>query len=59
MLMLFTAALLVVVAVITVVDAVGSFWVLVPVMLFIFAVTYVVIAGINRLLSDDDAERWG
>jgi hypothetical protein len=59
MLMLFTAALLVVVAVITVVDAVGSFWVLVPVMLFIFAVTFVVIAGINRLLSDDDAERWG
>jgi hypothetical protein len=59
MLMLFTAALLVVVAVITVVDAVGSFWVLVPVMLFIFAVTFVVIAGINRLLSDDDADRWG
>jgi hypothetical protein len=55
MLMLFTVALLVVVAVITLVDAVGSFWVLIPVMLFLFAVTFVVIAGINRLLSGDDA----
>lgn len=52
-LIVFTAAVLVVVVAVVAVGAVDRWWVLVPVMLADFAVTFGVIFTINRLLRDD------
>lgn len=49
----FTAATLLMVVAITAVGLVDAWWVLVPVMLIDFAVTFGVVSGIARLLSDD------
>lgn len=49
----FVTATLVMVVVVAVTGAVDRFWVLVPVMLVDFAVTFTVLASITRLLHDD------
>ena len=57
LLLVFVAATLVMVVAVVIVAVADRWWVLVPVMLVDFAVTYVVIAMIARLLRDDGEPR--
>jgi hypothetical protein len=52
-LIIFTAAVLVIVVAVVVAGAVDRWWILAPVMLVDFAVVFGVIATINHLLADD------
>jgi hypothetical protein len=57
LLLAFVTATLVMVVAVAIVAVVDRWWVLVPVMLVDFAVTYAVIAMIARLLCDDGETR--
>jgi hypothetical protein len=55
LLIVFTASALTVVALVVLVAAIGSWWILIPVMAVDFAVTAAVLITVAKLLEDSDA----
>ena len=55
LLIVFTASALAIVALVVLVGAIGSWWILIPVMAVDFAVTAAVLITVAKLLEDSDA----